>query len=176
MREAAGRPSGTLTVLLYLAALTGCEKPTDSAKEVTPSTTVDRKQFSFDYPARWVLESDDSGAKDKVTIDAGVGAMIVVQCFDLEDEASRRLPEMIKKQEATQKELSKADVKQWGPFTGIGAELRYKAGGVVPTTLRLFAFHEGGRSFFITELMPDDRVSELAAGFKTIQDSFKVKE
>src|SRR5262245_46605503 len=138
----------TTKALVCLVALTGCEKTTTARKEPSsPPKTMDRPRFSFSYPAHWVLKEGDPNPEHKVTIQAGTGAMIIVQDFDSETEAAARLPLMVKKQES-EPELTKSEFNQWGLFSGVGKELRYKV-GIDRSVLRLFTLQKNGKSFFI---------------------------
>lgn len=141
-----------------------------------PTKAIVREAFTFDYPASWTVDEKDADydPDHMFSIDASAGAMIMFVIFDAEIDPSKALSISVKAQEKNIRGATKTEFKQWGRYSGAGMTLQGKAQGVVKITVRIFAFQASGKTFTITEHIPDDEKQQLTAGFGTIEDSFRV--
>jgi len=161
---------GSLLILAMISAA-GCRN-----KDAGPPKSFVRPAFKFDYPAGWAVDDKDKDydPDHMFSIDASTGAMIMFVIFEPGIEPATALAKMVTQQEKQLPRAAKADFSRWGKFDGVGTELRGKLLSVSPTTIRIFAFQMAGKTFVITELIPDDEKAALDSGFRMIQDSFEV--
>lgn len=161
---------GIVTVSM-LALIAGCQK-----KSADQPKSLVRPAFSFNYPSSWTVdEKKDSYDPDRnFFIDASEGAFFHVLVFEGLIEPTKTVGAMANEQEKNMSGISKSSFPRWGSFEGSGTELRGKMRSFVPTTIRIFAFNTAGKTFVITEFVPDNEKEQLSAGYQMIQDSFKL--
>ena len=139
---------------------------------------LSRPAFELEYPGNWQIKTTDadydpdhlfsiespdqsfamfiiaeSELDPQVSVDAQVGAQTSKVMHD-----------------AVQKPFDR-----WGGHPGVGMLLTGKHLGLAAGTIRIFAFHEGERTFTLLESTYDDDRSKVAPGFALIERTFKVR-
>jgi hypothetical protein len=150
--------------------------PDKSVRPPGPTKAFARPVFTFDYPAAWtVKETDKDYDPDHLfSIDASAGAFIMFVIADRELDPSKVLEVNLRAQGKRMTITEKTEFTSWGQYRGQGAMFRWKFLAFVPETVRVFVFNDGGKTFTLTEGFPDDEEKQLAPGYKTIEDSFRV--
>lgn len=166
-------PVALVAAVVILLPTVGCQK--GSADQ--PKSLV-RPAFSFNHPSSWTVDEkkDTYDPDHNFFIDASEGAMIHFLVVEPETNPKEAVATMAAEQEKRMKGASRSQFTRWGSFEGVGTQLQGKMLSIYPTTVRVFGFNRSGKTFVITEFMPDDEIEQLSAGYRMIQDSFKVND
>lgn len=147
------------------------------APKATPTKAYIREAFKFEYPASWTVDvkGKDYDPDHVFSIDEpGRRAMILFVIYDAEKDAATLLAKLEKAHEKTIHGATRTEFNHWGRYEGVGVALQGKVQGVVKTTVRLFAFNAGKKTFLLTENLPDELRQQLAPDFQMIEQSFHV--
>jgi hypothetical protein len=138
--------------------------------------TFARRGFTFDYPATWTVNDKDKDYDPDhlVIIDASLGAMVMFVIADAELNTSRVLAAHLQAQSKRMSNPVQTEFNSWGRHKGRGAVLRGNVLGLVRETIRTFVFNDSGKTFTVTESLPDDEEQQLALGYQSLEDSFRV--
>jgi hypothetical protein len=141
-----------------------------------PPKTLSRPGFTFEHPSTWTVDDKDKhyDPDHLFTIDASVGAMVMFVIADAELVPAKTLAINVQAQSKRITNAVQTEFDRWGNYDGRGVVLRGKVVGLIPATVRLFAFNAEGRTVTVIEFYPDDEKKQLALGFQTIENSFRV--
>ncbi len=142
----------------------------------SPTTTFARPAFTFEYPAAWEVDHEDKDYDPDhlFTIDASAGAMAMFWVDDAGPDPADKVAAMVEAHSESMPNAARTDFTRWGSYQGRGAVLRGQMLTGLRATFRVFAFTAGGKTFAVTEYFPDDEEQQLAPGYQTIQNSFRV--
>lgn len=150
----------------------------------TPGATkpFKRQVFRFDYPAAWTVKEQDArydpdhrfkiGASDRSIIAFAINEVQKDIILDEKDLAAG-LAATVKGIENTMTGVTKTAFTRWGRYNGSGMTMEGRQDGR-DFTSRVFLFNTSGKMFLVIEGMDDEEKGKLAAGFRTIEESFEV--
>jgi hypothetical protein len=141
-----------------------------------PTKTLARPGFTFDHPAAWTV-NDQMKSYDPdhlFQIRASIGAYIFFAIADKDLDVAKTLANHVEPHSKRMTNPVQTEFDRWGKYNGSGVVLRGTFLFLVPTTIRVFVFSEGGKTITVVEYCPDDEKEQLDPGYQTIENSFRV--
>lgn len=173
----AGFGAGVLSVRsarTFLQDALELEQPADVARP----RLLERPGFSLQHPGNWKVDTEDRAYDPDAnfSLDSPGASFVRIMVASGEADPARVVEAHVTVQLRTiLKDAARTPFAGWGSFTGAGVELKGRSMGLVPVTLRIFAFQAGGRTVTILEYRPDEDAPRVQAGFDLVARTFALK-
>jgi hypothetical protein len=144
--------------------------------DVSSPKKIVRERFQLQYPANWKIDVDDEDydPDQMFSIDSPGSAFVMFIIGTAELDPEEHLQIQIRHHEKLMGRMSIDRFEKYGRFRGKGATLKGRIMGS-RTTVKLFAFQQGGLSLMIAQQCPDEDLKRVQDGLNLIETSFALK-
>ncbi len=150
----------------------------ERAAEVDRPEAIDRPAFRLRYPRNWRINTGDPkyDPDGMFSIESpGTSFVMFVVATGAVDPGVSVESHVELQTKKVMHDATRTPFDWWGAYSGVGVLLTGKKLGIVPGTIRIFAFRQGERTFTVVESTSDDDRSKVAPGFALIEKSFEAK-
>ena len=143
--------------------------------DVKQPKDLTRAAFSVRYPGNWSI--DPAGNLDRLfSIDSPGSCHVQIAVLDQRIESRTLVDTQVKALDGTvmTPALRRDPTARWGASEGEGAEVKGKASGTPPLTVRIFGRAGTPRSFVVVEYCYDDDLPHVEPGFELVRSTFRL--
>jgi hypothetical protein len=159
-----------------------CLLPSVATADNTPdATTIDRPDFSMEYPAAWRedVAAGDYNADNNFTLNSPKNSYIEFKISDKTDDLSRLVNNTVKTVDGPAiTTVSKENIYKWGHIDGLGVRLKGKILGSFPGGIVVFSYNDdvANRNVLIVEYYFSDELKDLLKDIQFISEKFVLKK